>query len=127
MMELRLFIKNTLLDIVNGIKDAQEKSEDSIIVPKHIYHLLPEAIKAGVSAMQVVDFQIAVEVDQSKGTEGKLGVVNAFVGAGVSGKSSDDRKQANIIKFKVPVMLNPSDQELKTKDHSNSTNSSNHQ
>ena len=103
-MELRTFIKTTILDIINAVKDAQTESEESTIVPSGVANSF-QSVEHGISPLQVIDFEVAVEVDESKGTEGKLGVVSSFVGAGIAGKSSADTRQSNILKFRIPVQL----------------------
>ncbi|MBU3950024.1 MAG: hypothetical protein KJ826_17620 [Proteobacteria bacterium] len=103
-MELRIFIKTTLLDIVNAVKDAQKEVGDSTIVPGGVASHF-KAVELGISHLQTIDFEVAVEVDESKGSEGKLGVVSSFIGAGVAGKSSADKRQSNILKFRIPVQL----------------------
>jgi len=100
-MELRTFIKTALLDIINAVKDAQTETDGSII-PGGINKTF-ESIKHGVSEIQVVDHEIMVEADESKGSEGRLGVVNSFIGAGISGKSAKETKQSNILKFRIPI------------------------
>ena len=102
-MELRTFIKTAILDILNGVTDAQAEAKSGKVVPN-----IPTSTKSkelGRTKFQVIDFDILVKVDESKGTEGKLGVVNAFVGAGISGKSSNANTSSTSLKFKIPVEL----------------------
>ena len=103
-MELRTFIKNTLIDIVGAIKDAQSEIQGNVIVPDGVSTNF-KSIEHGVSHLQSIDFEIVVEVDESKGTEGKLGVVSSFVGAGIAGKSSADKRNSNILKFRIPIQF----------------------
>jgi len=103
-MELRTFIKTTLLDIVGAIKEAQKELGGSIIVPGGVANDF-RSTEQGISPLQVITFEISVEADESKGKEGKLGVVSSFVSAGVAGKSSTDKRSANVIKFLIPVHL----------------------
>ena len=100
-MELRTFIKTALLDIINAVKDAQTET-DTPIIPAGVNNSF-ESVKYGIIEIQVVDFEVMVEVDESKGSEGKLGVVNSFIGAGISGKSAKGNKQSNVLKFRIPI------------------------
>lgn len=101
-MELRTFIKTTLIDIIGAIKEAQEELGESVIIPgcvKNDYR----SVEHGISPLQAIDFEVSVEADKSKGSEGKLGIVSSLVSAGVAGKKSVNNRQANIIKFRIPV------------------------
>ncbi len=91
------------MDIINGVKDAQSET-DGFIVPAGINRTF-KSVEHGVSELQVVDFEVMVEADESKGSEGKLGVVNSFIGVGIAGKSAAGTKQSNILKFRIPVNL----------------------
>jgi len=102
-MDLRTFIKTALLDIVNAVKDAQSETE-GCFVPGGVNQTF-ESVKHGVSEIQVIEFQVMVEADETKGTEGRLGVVNSFIGAGISGKSGTETKQSNTLKFRIPLKL----------------------
>jgi hypothetical protein len=102
-MELRTFIKTALLDIINAVKDAQVEVKGKI-VPGGV-KLNYESVKHGVSEIQVVDFEVMVEADESKGSEGKLGVVNSIIGAGIAGKSESGVKHSNVLKFRIPIKL----------------------
>jgi hypothetical protein len=103
-MELRTFVKTALLDIVGGITDAQNETEEGTIVPGGINKNY-KSVKHGVSELQGVDFEVCVTAEESKGTEGKLGVVSSIVGAGVAGKSSNEQTQSSSLKFRVPIQL----------------------
>jgi hypothetical protein len=103
-MELRTFIKTALLDIINGITDAQESTEPGIIVPAGISRNY-ESVKQGVSELQAIDFEVCVRAEKTAGTEAKLGVVTAIIGAGLSGKQSDELGHSSTLKFRIPINL----------------------
>jgi len=102
-MELRTFVKTALIDIINGLKDAQNECVDAVIVPKQ--HTGLAYVSAKISPLQVIEFEVSVIAEESKGTEGKLGVVNSLINAGVAGKSEKGTTSASILKFSVPVFL----------------------
>lgn len=102
-MELRSFVKTALLDIISGVMDAQNETEPGTIVADVNTH--KNFIDSRVTKHQVVDFEVSVRAEESKGSEGKLGVVSSFIGAGVSGKSANEQASASIIRFSVPVCL----------------------
>lgn len=103
-MELRTFVKKALLDIVGGVQDAQAETDDGTVVPSGINRNY-ESVKHGVSELQSVDFEVCVTTEESKGTEGKLGVVNSFIGAGVAGKSANESSNSSKLRFRVPIQL----------------------
>jgi len=100
-MELRTFIKTALLDIVGGVTDAQSETKDGKIIPN--ISLSPESVKHAVSPLQTVDFEVCVTTEESKGSEGKLGVISTFVGAGIAGKSSNESSNSSKLKFRIPI------------------------
>jgi|688.fasta_scaffold779689_2 inner membrane protein involved in colicin E2 resistance len=105
-MELRTFIKQALLDIVNGIQDAQKETETGTIVPQT--SIDKPFLEMGFTKMQVIDFEIAVRVDESTGKDAKIGVVSGIFNSGVSGKTSNDKSHESKIRLKVPVQYTTS-------------------
>lgn len=103
-MELRTFVKKAILDIVGGVQDAQAETEEGVVVPSGIKKHY-EAVKHGVSELQAVDFEVCVTAEESKGSEGKLGVFNSFIGAGIAGKSSNESSNSSKLRFRVPIQL----------------------
>ena len=103
-MELRMFIKTALLDIIGGVTDAQDEITSGHIVPNGINQSF-KAIEYGVSELQSVDFEVSVSAEETSGTEGKLGIVTAFIGAGVSEKSTNESSNTSKLKFSIPVQL----------------------
>jgi len=108
-MELRTFVKKALLDIIGAVKDVQAETEAGTVVPGGVNKNY-ESVKHGVSEIQAVDFEVSVTAEESKGSEGKLGVISSVVGAGVAGKSSNDTSQSSKLKFRIPLQLPTSGQ-----------------
>jgi hypothetical protein len=100
-MELRAFITQTLVDIVGGVEDAQQKLTKGSVVPniKKVF----EAVQHGVSNVQPVHFEVTVRADEHAGTEAKLNVVTGFFGGGVKGESGKKDGHAATLKFIVPI------------------------
>jgi len=103
-MELRTFIKTALLDIVGGVTDAQDEIKSGQIVPNSINKSY-KAVELGISELQAVDFEVSVSAEETSGTEGKLGVVTAFIGAGASRKSTNESSNTSKLKFSIPIQL----------------------
>lgn len=103
-MELRKYISQVLLDVVGGVTDAQEQCDPGVIVPADLPRS-SHAIQHGAYQVQTIDFEVVVRIDESQGSEGKIGVLASIIGAGVSGKSSKDSGSTNVLRFRVPVRL----------------------
>lgn len=102
-MELRTFVTQALLDIVNGITDAQREASVGVIVPplKQTF----ATIETGLSAYQLVRFEICVRVDETKGKEAKIGVVSSLIGAGMATNNAKASEHSSTLQFSVPVNL----------------------
>jgi hypothetical protein len=103
-MELRVFIKTVLLDIIHGVEDAQKEAPVGCIAPSNITSNM-SAVANKVSHLQPVEFQVAVKADESAKTGAKIGVLGAVFGASATGDLSARNETASIIKFTVPVHL----------------------
>lgn len=103
-MELRTFIKTALLEITEGVADAQKEAKHGTISPAGVTQNV-DAINLGVSTLTAVDFEVRVTVDEAKGSEAKLGVLSSFVGAGIEGNISNESSRSSTLKFRVPVIL----------------------
>lgn len=103
-MELRSFISKALCDITGGICDAQEAAVDGVeIVP--ITRSSYQSVDRKISDLQGVEFDVCIRVDEGKGREAKLGVINAFIGAGIGETRSTETGHAATLKFSVPIRL----------------------
>ncbi len=103
LVELRTFISATLLDIIGGVKDAQEKSDLDTIVPEVDDTF--QSLEAGISNIQVIDFEVTVNADERSGTETKINVVAAILGGSTKAGSDKAGGHAATLKFRVPVRL----------------------
>ena len=100
-MELRAFVTRALCDIVNGVKDAQKETEKGTVIPDvaNTY----KAIESGITDLTSIGFEVTVKTDERAGSEAKLSVVAAIVGAGVKGESESTKGHAAKLSFRVPV------------------------
>src|SRR3970040_1281168 len=111
-MHLDEFVKATLVQIVRGVHDAQEAVRDlgGIVNPATL-GASPNAGSyfATVDNMHhvfLVDFDVAVEVSESTGTNAEAGLsVASFAKLGAGGKSANSNSTSNRIAFKVPLAL----------------------
>lgn len=124
-MELKSFVKETLIQIVQGVKEAQDQSIDfgAIINPKGFFteketiKWLPERINSGNwREGQVVDFDVSIAISETDEARGGLGiqVASAVIGIGVSGKSEEQNSTISRLKFSIPLFLPESSGEKKS-------------
>lgn len=117
-MDLKEFVRVTLTQVTEGVKEAQEavRAQGGFVNPTVHTSQKDESHFAGLHDGQnvfLVDFDVAVTVNEGTGTnaEAKLKVASLFA-LGTSGKSSENQEYSSRIKFKVPLAL-PVDPEAK--------------
>jgi hypothetical protein len=101
-MELRVFVKETLKDIVGGIQDAQNELGSGIIIPS-LKEDTWSGIQSGLTSYQTISFEVSVNAVEKEGSEAKLNVVAAVIGGGIKGDSSTVSEHTAKLSFKVPV------------------------
>jgi len=108
-VELREFIAQTLLQIVNGVSDAQGADTGGEINPRIWSARKDDAAKLkilesnGGNWIHLVDFDVAITVVEGTSTQGGLGLVVGPVALGTKGQSKDENSSISRIKFQVPV------------------------
>ena len=92
-MELKDFIKQTLLDVVNGVEEAnKEKDRFRLTSHKHM----------GTGERgQKIEFDIAIVVDKSSETDAKGGIKVALVNLGGGIKDKETSQDTHKIKFEI--------------------------
>lgn len=121
-MELKDFVRETLLNIVQGVKEAQDVCgiSGAIISPRDAGQLGHKVkIKTKPHYVQIVDFQVILGEDRTKETgttdKGVIGVVLSAVGFGGEVNKSNKQEEGNTaqtcVKFSVPVILPSIDNE----------------
>jgi hypothetical protein len=114
-MELKEFVSQTLSQIIEGVKNAQDKSSElgGIVNPflsdiadrsKIIGHtyLRPDTKPQPVFP---VEFDVAISTTDTTGSTAGGGIFVGAFGAGVKGQDSSSNAQVNRIRFFVPVSL----------------------
>ena len=106
-MELKEFIENTLVDIVEGVKSAQERcnAQDVQISPGRVY----DSVASKDYTIQNVEFNVVLGMDigNEKATKRELQVILSNIGIGIS---SDDvnthrNSEQTTVHFTVPIKL----------------------
>jgi hypothetical protein len=107
-MELKDFIKETLVEIIRGVSEAQS---DILETGAYIHPMINRTndkyavanYGGRVYTIYDVDFDIAVTASDSSGSKGGIGVFLGSVGIGAKGESNESNVTQNRIKFKVPI------------------------
>lgn len=113
-MDLKDFVSETIVQISQGIMEAQEKTKElgAVINPPTKGPAdgnLFTTVGNIDYVVQKIDFDICVSVESSnsKESKGKLGVVTAFVGGKVEKGTEENsaNQSVNRIKFSIPCLL----------------------
>lgn len=100
-MDLREFIKATLLDLMSGIHDAQTEWHARTDGTGAIN---PAWGGAGEKHVQEVSFDVAVTAETARADKGSAGI--KVMGIGIGGELADSATNSTVsrIQFKVPVI-----------------------
>lgn len=114
-MELKEFIKESLSQIIDAIKETQEKYKDTnvVICPDNI-----QEVKDGLyildeneydnyssrSKVQNIDMDIAISVTEKEGNKSGLGIAK-IINAGISSENTQQNESISKIKFSIPIVL----------------------
>ena len=98
-MELKDFIKNTLLDIVDGVREAQEENETaSEIVPA-------QSTSGALGSSSKVSFDVAI-ISESEDLKGRgIGVAGMIVKGGAGKEHAEFASTVSRVQFEVSVQL----------------------
>ena len=116
-MNLKEFIKESIVQISQGITEAEDELQDSsaVVNPRHVataktdgvygYMVSPDDTKHKYyrAAVQSVDFDVAVYASESTGKKAGVGLMVGTVGIGAQGKEESGSRSESRIKFSVPV------------------------
>lgn len=119
-MELKEFITQTLININQGIIDAQEQTKESGIKinPKNIRKRdsgTYDASNGNSATIQEIEFNIVVNVTEGNDSKIAVGAFTGLLSGGVSNTNQNNNSTQTTIKFNLPVQF-PSNDELKKHD-----------
>jgi hypothetical protein len=109
-MELKEFISNTLIQIVDGVKEAKEKCEVGNNINPKISRIGGDISKRSTrtddfKVVQHVSFDVALTVEETEGSKEGVGVFIAAIGLGKENAESTQSSSVSRIKFEVPITL----------------------
>ena|ERR1035438_9463596 len=106
-MELKEFIKSTLIQVSQGIEEAKKELGDNSTFKTIINPVLASATFTaegnGFKKIQEVEFDIALIVEQKSEGKAGIGVLASIITAGASKSIGDTNSETHRIKFKVPI------------------------
>ena len=113
-MELREFVKTTLLDVIGAVVDAgREMSKDerytgAFINPTTVVHE-KRVIAHYSGGLSVHDVSFDVAVTAEKSSQGKAGIAVVFSAIGVGGQKANASSDSTVsrIRFSIPVAYPP--------------------
>jgi len=109
-LELKTFISETLIQILEGVAESQSKSLQTggRILP-HVRTPREGANLYGHTndklPVIIVDFDVSVFAQEGTGTKGGVGIVIGVLALGNKGESNQTQNSTNKIKFQKPIAL----------------------
>lgn len=112
-MDLKTFIKETIVGIVQGVVDAQAAVADkgAAVNPGGLMRTVKNV---GENALwnnkdnnfaREVAFDVALTVEEGTQTHAKIGVLSGIISAGAGGQSDARNLAVSRVSFVVPVLL----------------------
>jgi hypothetical protein len=109
-VELREFVKETLVQITQGVRDAQVLAREAggAVSPALTAFQQAESYLGRIEGNHpvfLVDFDVAVTATKGKGAGAEAKVTIAPFSVGAGGKVNQAEEKTSRVKFKVPVAL----------------------
>ncbi len=113
-MNLKEFVRDTIIQIVDGVREAQVLAEraGAQVIP-HLGQLYPPkaaeerfiVVRNSGGLLADLEFDIALTVNEEKGTGVAAGGTVAIFGGGLKSGSSSGSESVSRIKFHIPIVL----------------------
>jgi hypothetical protein len=110
-IELKDFIHQALVQIVTGVKDAQDDIEatNAEISPTGLFFTKEGGTrviyKPGRGIVQIAEFDVALATTKDAEGKAKIGVILGDFGLGAKGRIRRKKESVNRVKFTVPILL----------------------
>ncbi|MHC4404562.1 MAG: hypothetical protein ACYTG0_33320 [Planctomycetota bacterium] len=115
-MQLAEFIEESLVQMIQGVKKAQDKTRDTDaeIAPAGLAKFADDQtqimFKPGQGLVNMVEYDVAVTTGEKTSAQGGIGIVMAVLGVGAQAKMEDSSSAIHRIKFSIPVVLGPGEE-----------------
>jgi hypothetical protein len=115
-MQLEDFIKESLVQIANGVSAAAKElnSSGAIVNPRNVaaasketfnvYGLIAES-NTMRRAVHSIEFDVAVTATGGTETKGGIGVIAGAIALGTQGKSQESNSSVSRLSFSIPMAL----------------------
>lgn len=108
-MELKEFVKETLLQIIQGVKEAQEEAPKfgAAVNPGEIVgsNLQLASVNGEGCTVQNIEFEVGLTTSNAETAKSGIGVMLGGIGAGTNKSANEQQSSATKIKFTVPLVL----------------------
>ncbi len=114
-MELKEFIKETLVQITQGIEDANKdlKNSSAQVNPKNVmtytrgdhFVMRLDVDKEHKNFVDFIEFDVVACAKDGKATKGGLGIIVGAFALGTQGQSANSSGKESRIKFRIPMLL----------------------
>ena len=115
-MELHTFISSTLVQIAQGIENANKQLEGTraLVNPRNVHPVEGKGSsvygylntkKKFYKVVQRIDFDVAVTAEAGTETKGGVGIQVGSIGIGTQGKSEKANSSVSRIAFSIPMVL----------------------
>jgi hypothetical protein len=111
MMEIKDFVKETLNNIIQGVKEAQDMNLPlgATIIPRGLNYDTSKLENQGYNDFgeisQTISFDLAVVVTEEATKGGKIGIQSILLNADAGAQSSNSSTYTNRVRFCVPVLF----------------------
>lgn len=108
-MELKEFVKETLLQIIQGVGDAQDEAEEygAAINPGKITGngIAQSGYNNKPCTVQNVDFEVVLSSATNESSKKGIGVMLESIGVGANKNTDGNNSTVTNIKFSIPIIL----------------------
>jgi hypothetical protein len=105
-MELQDFIKNTLIQITNGVVEAQKELKDSgcLINPEGLErgNQIHQGYQNEFRSIQKIKMNVILDVSKSTSKSSGIGVAK-IIKAGLDSEDITNNKEVTSIEFEIPI------------------------
>jgi hypothetical protein len=110
-MDLKKFISQSLVEIMTGLKEAQDALKDSQarICPAPSQEITPAGHNTMIAKSTVgrpiflIEYDVAIEVSGEDTAGGKISVLGGLLGGGSNAQTTNADKTASRVQFSIPV------------------------
>jgi hypothetical protein len=107
-MTLGDFVTETIMQIADGVKNAQEKTKDAgcLVCPKKYTNNVQNTIKGYYGEyISLIDFTVVLQNTTDSENKAGVGVWLGGVAIGAKGENANRELTVTTVKFSVPVQL----------------------